>query len=117
MNADAPAAARKNKTWRQRIFLILTVIVIVMLLMHPELRIFLPLLDALGLELLLAIMLSQAIEFFRPGFYLFIRHVARPSATKLYALVLFFFGFAGPYVEAWMNSLVLSQKTVARAVP
>lgn len=102
-----------NKTWRQRIFLILTVIAIVMLMMHPELRIFLPLLDALGLELLLAIMLSQAMEFVRPGFYLFVRHVARPSAAKLYALMLFLFGFAGPYVDAWVNSLIGSQKADA----
>ena len=94
-NSHLPSSPNQNKTWRHRIFVILTVIVVVMLMLHPELRIFLPLLDALGLELLLAIMLSQGLEFVRPGYYLFVRHIAKPAAAELYALMLFSFGFGG----------------------
>jgi hypothetical protein len=106
-----------NKSWRQRIFLFLTIIITVMLIGHPELRLFLPLLDALGLELLLIILSTQIIAFVKPVLKAFVRRIARPLARRLYALVLFFFGFAGPYVDAWVNSLIGSHKALARATP
>ena len=113
MSAELPAPGQ-NKTWRQRLVLILTLILVVLLMMHPELRIFLPLLDALGLELLLAIMASQVIDFVRPGYYLFVRYVAGPLAARLYALVLFLFGVAGPFVGAWASSFIASQRPLAK---
>lgn len=106
---------QQNKSWRQCIFLVLTIIVIVMLMMHPELRLFLPLLDALGLELLLAIMASQFLEFIRPALHVLVRHVARPLAAKAYALVLFLFGIAGPYVDASVTSFIASRRSNALA--
>ena len=116
MSAELPAPGQ-NKTWRQRLVLILTLILVVLLMMRPELRIFLPLLDALGLELLLAIMASQVIDFVRPGFHLFVRYIVGPSAAKLYAQVLFLFGVTGPYMGAWASSFIASQWPVAKAAP
>ena len=110
-------ASWQNKTWRQRIFLILTIIVVVMLMMHPELRIFLPLLDALGLELLLTIMASQVIKFVRPGYYLFVRYVTKPTAAKLYTVMLFLFGVAGPYFDAWVTEFIVARRPVALGRP
>jgi hypothetical protein len=49
----------RKKSWRERTVLILTTLVSLVLISHPELRIFLPLLDALGLELLVAVLGAQ----------------------------------------------------------
>ena len=105
----------QNKTWRQRIVLILTIIVIIMLMMHPELRIFLPVLDALGLELLLAVLSTQLMAYIKPAFHVFVRHVAQPVANRLYALNLFMFGNAGPYVDARVTGFLAARKAGALA--
>ena len=90
----------RNKSWRERIMLILTIIVVVVLASHPELRLFLPLVDALGLDLLLALMGAQFLDYMRPLLYMLHHNIVLPSAVRLYSLIIFFFGIAGPYLDA-----------------
>ncbi len=91
----------REKTNRQRVFLILTIVVTVMLVSHPELRLLLPLIDALGLELLLVLMGGQLLDYLRPALHVLRDKAVRPLASAMYSVVLFFFGIAAPQVDVW----------------
>ena len=80
--------------------LMLTVVLVIVLASHPELRLFLPLLDALGLDLLLLLISMQFLDYARPLALMAHRSVLLPLASALYGAVLFFFGMMGPYVDA-----------------
>ena len=99
----------REKSWRQRVFLLLTVVVVVVLASHPELRLFLPLVDALGLDLLMLLIGAQVIDFLRPWLLIAYGQIARPLAARAYELVLFFLGIAGPYVDARVATYRLSR--------
>lgn len=99
----------REKNGRQRIFLVLTIAVLVVLASHPELRALLPLVDALGLDLLLLLMGAQLLEYLRPTFVAAHRQLIRPVAKHLYSLLLFLFGMAGPYVGARVATYGLSR--------
>lgn len=61
------------KTWRGRFWAVATILLVVLLAAHPELRLLVPLLDAIGLDVLLSLMglqLSAMIgATLRPLFY------------------------------------------------
>ena len=59
----------RQKSLRQQIILVLTLVVVVVLASHPELRLFLPLVDALGLDLLLLLIGAQFLDYARPIFF------------------------------------------------
>ena len=103
----------RKKSWRQRIILALTIVLVVVLASHPELRLFLPLLDALGLDLLLLLFGMQFLDYVRPSLSIANRHIFLPLSNKLYWLTLFFFGMAGPYVDARVSTYRLSRKSAA----
>ena len=90
----------REMSWRQRAWLIATVVVIGLLATHPDLRIFIPLIDVMGLDLLLLVLGSQLWEHARPLLLIVFIRVIRPLAAKLYPVMLFFFGYAGNYVDA-----------------
>ena len=98
-------------TWRQRAWLIATIVVICLLATHPELRVFIPLIDVMGLDLLVLVLGSQLWDRARPLLLIVFIRVGRPLAAKLYSVMLFFFGYAGKYVDAsvrtynWRNPL------------
>ena len=99
----------REKSWRQRVMLVLTIVLVVVLASHPELRLFLPLVDALGLDLLLLLIGVQFLDFVRPLLSIVGRHVLLPLVDRIYSLTLFFFGMAGPYVDARVATYRLSR--------
>ena len=90
----------QKKSKRELTMYMLTTLLIVMLAAHPELRLLLPLIDAVGLDLILLFIGAQALDYVRPFALIAYHKFLRPLAAKLYRLMLFFFGIAGPYVEA-----------------
>ncbi|WP_433854038.1 hypothetical protein [Stenotrophomonas nitritireducens] len=80
------AIFRNRKLWR-RIFQILTWLLILAFISHPELRLLVPLLDSLGLELLLGLMGLQLLDVYRervaPCAALFVRRVLHPAAIAV----------------------------------
>jgi hypothetical protein len=90
---------RKNP-WYRRAVTIVTVISIVVLVAHPELRLLLPLVDVLGLDLLIYLAGSQLATFMRPLVYWFDRVVLRPGVHNVFSLGLFLFGVSVSYPEA-----------------
>jgi hypothetical protein len=99
----------REKSWRHRAILLLTVIVVVALASHPELRLFLPLIDALGLDLLVLLISAQAVDFVRPWLLIAYRHFVLPVVAKAFALIIYFLGMAGPYVDARVAAYRLSR--------
>ena len=93
----------RTKSWRQRVVLIATIVLVCLLLAHPELRLFAPLLDALGLDMLLLLMASQLHEYLRPALSQFLQY-ANPAVLFLYALCLFLLGHIGPYFDGYLRT-------------
>ncbi len=90
----------QKKSRRELFMYALTTVLIIMLAAHPELRLFLPLIDAVGLDLMLLFVCAQALDYFRPFALIALHKILKPLAAKLYRLVLFCFGWMAPYVEA-----------------
>ena len=94
----------RSKTWRDRALLIGTFAAIVLLASHPELRLLVPLVDALGIDLFIMLIAGQAWNYFRPAMSLLYHSLAVPIARKLYSLMLFFCGYLAPYVDTRLRS-------------
>lgn len=90
----------RQKSLRQQVMLVLTIVVVIALASHPELRLFLPLIDALGLDLLLLLIGAQFLDYARPFLFTLNRLVMAPLARKFYSSVIYFFGIMGPYLDA-----------------
>jgi hypothetical protein len=103
---------RKKGWYRQAIF-VLTIVLVIVLASHPELRLLLPLVDALGLDLLLLLISAQFLDYARPFLYVVHRSVVLPLARWSYSLAIFFLGIVGPYVEARVLAYRLSRGTAA----
>jgi len=77
---------KNKKTWK-RIFQILTWLLILAFISHPELRLLVPLLDSLGLELLLGLAGLQLLDLYQarvaPFVAVFIRRVLQPAFVAL----------------------------------
>jgi hypothetical protein len=101
----------QNKSWRQRVFLVLTIVLLVVLASHPELRVFLPLVDALGLDLLLVLMGAQLWDYVRPMLLALYTRVLRPASATVYSLTIFFLGIIGPYLDAQVAAGRMSRHT------
>ena len=84
--------------------LALTLVLVVVLASHPELRLFLPVLDALGLDLVVLLVGVQLLAFARPLARQANRRILLPLAALLYSAFLFFLGMMGPYVNARVGS-------------
>ena len=54
---------RKSKNWRSRVFGALSLLLIITLASHPELSLLAPFLDAVGLDLFIALLSTQALMF------------------------------------------------------
>ena len=93
----------RTKTGRQRAMLIVTVVLVFLLMAHPELRLLAPVVDALGVDMLLLLMASQLHEYFRPligqlGQY------SMPALTFPYALCIYLLGIIGPYLDGYLRT-------------
>lgn len=85
--------------------LVATVLLCLALASHPELRLFVPLLDTLGLDLLVVLLGSQFLDFARP--------LAQRTAGAGYRAVVYLLGIAGPYLDGLARH-VLSNATGGR---
>jgi len=80
------AVFKNRKTWR-RIFRLFIWLLILAFISHPELRLLVPLLDSLGLELLMGLAGLQLLDLYRerlsPFIAHFVRHALQPAATTV----------------------------------
>jgi hypothetical protein len=90
--------------WRRRLFFLATIVAIVLLSAHPELRLFVPLMDAFGFDLFALLVGAQAWDYLRPTAHWVRDRLAIPLARRAYALALFLSGFMGPLVDAEVAS-------------
>ena len=109
----------RNKNWRGRTMAVLTIVVIVLLAAHPELRLMIPLVDSLGLDLLLILMSAQILDLCRahvmPLLYCSQRNLLPPLARKLHYWFPFFYGAEGQFVTARIALYFHSRQASAAA--
>ena len=89
-----------SPTWRRRLFLAGTIAAIVLLSAHPELRLFVPLMDAFGIDLFVLLVGAQVWDYVRPMAHWASDRVGLPLARRAYWFAIFLFGFMGPWLEA-----------------
>ena len=90
--------AWREKRWQRRALLVLTTVALVVFAAHPELRLLMPLVDLLGIDLVVLLAASPLLEALRPV-VVAVREYLPPLATQLYFLFIFSLGIAGPYVD------------------
>jgi hypothetical protein len=91
--------AWRSKPWFRTAILVLTIVATVLLAAHPELRLLLPVLDGLGLDLLVLLVGSQALAFALPMLETLWSRVLRPIALVGYRAFIESLGIIGPYVD------------------
>ena len=89
----------RGNIWRERAVLVATVVAILLLASHPELRLLVPFVDAFGIDLFVLLVGSQAWSYARPRLVRVGRSVALPVARHVYASIIFLLGIAGPCVD------------------
>ena len=90
--------------WQRYAWLFATALVVVVLASHPELRVLIPVIDVMGLDVLALLVGSQLWEYARPFLHLAQAKLVLPLAKRTYAIMLFFFGYLGIYVDAAVRS-------------
>jgi hypothetical protein len=109
----------RDKKWRGRVMAVLTVVVIVLLASHPELRLMIPLVDSLGLDLLLVLMSAQILDLcsahVTPLLHWLHRNLLPPLARKAHYWFPFFYGSEGQFVTARIALFLYSRKLPAAA--
>jgi len=86
--------------WRRRLVLAATIALVVLLCAHPELRLFAPVVDALGIDVFALLVGAQVWMVARPVLAWAWDRVGLPLTRRAYAVAIFLFGLAGPYVDA-----------------
>ena len=94
----------RERDWQRYAWLFATAVVVVLLASHPELRVLIPVIDVMGLDVLVLLVGSQLWEYARPSLHLAHAKLVLPLAKKAYLLMLFFFGYVGIYVDAGIRS-------------
>lgn len=101
-----------SPTWRRRLVLAATIAVVVLLCAHPELRLFAPVVDALGIDVFALLVGTQLWVYARPVLRWLLAKVGLPAGRFAYASAIFMLGMMGPYVDAkvaaWYGSTGLS---------
>lgn len=90
----------RKERWYRYSVVAATIIATVVLASHPELRLLLPLVDALGLDLFVFLVGSQVLAFVQPLVSSLYRAILRPVLQSAFSLALFVLGVSGPYPEA-----------------
>ena len=93
-----------SPVWRRRLFLGATILAVVLLSAHPELRLFVPIVDAFGVDLFVLLVGAQLWDYARPMLAWAIDNVGLPVARHAYASLIFLFGMMGPYVDATLST-------------
>jgi hypothetical protein len=99
-----PPTPSPKSPWRGRLVLVATILAIVLLAAHPELRLFVPFLDALGLDVFAMLVGAQLWLHARPVLHWLHRVAARPIGRQAYATGIWLLGMAGPYVHARLST-------------
>lgn len=90
----------QQKDWQRCAWLLATAVVLVLLASHPELRALIPVVDAMGLDILVLVVGSQLWDYTKPYLQAIQAKVVLPLAKRAYSILLFFFGYLGTYVDA-----------------
>lgn len=90
----------RKERWYRYLVVVATIIAIAALASHPELRLLLPLVDALGLDLFVFLVGSQVYTFVQPLATSFHRAILRPALHRAFSVAMFLLGISGPYPEA-----------------
>lgn len=90
----------RKERWYRCSIAVATVLAIVALASHPELRLLLPLVDVLGLDIFIFLIGSQVFTFVQPLASSFYRAILRPALRRVFSLAMFLLGVSGPYPEA-----------------
>ena len=90
----------RNKSLRGRVLLICTIAAVLLFSLHPELRLLIPLVDALGIDLLAMLIGAQLWGYARPTLLAAYRLAAPPLVRKSQSIAIFLFGYGGPYFHA-----------------
>ncbi|WP_282266002.1 hypothetical protein [Stenotrophomonas sp. PS02298] len=90
----------RKEHWYRYSIAIATIIAIAFLASHPELRLLLMLVDAIGLDLFVLLIGSQIFTLMQPLASSLHRVVLRPLLRRTLSLAMFAFGISGPYPEA-----------------
>lgn len=80
-----------------------TILVVVLLAMHPELRLLAPLVDLLGIDVLVLLVGAQAWDLAGPAAILLRDRFAFPVLRRAYRLGIFMLGCMGTYVDAHLT--------------
>jgi hypothetical protein len=92
----------RDKPWQKRALLVLTAVLLVLLAAHPELRLLVPVVDLLGIDLFVLLAASPLLEALRPA--LNVVRDALPRADQLYFYGIFCLGIAGPYIDGLLRA-------------
>ncbi|MCI1709908.1 MAG: hypothetical protein LKM32_13430 [Chiayiivirga sp.] len=84
------------RKWRRYTLAALTLVVIACLAAHPELRLLVPILDAVGLDGMMLLIGAQAFTYGRFA----LRQYALPTLRQLYRGMTYLLGIAGPGADA-----------------
>lgn len=90
----------RKERWYRCLVVVATILAITVLASHPELRLLLPLVDALGLDLFILLLGSQIFTFVQPLASSFYRAILQPALHRAFSLAMFLLGVSGPYPEA-----------------
>ena len=93
-----------SPAWRRRLFLGATILAVVLLSAHPELRLFVPIVDAFGIDLFVLLVGAQLWDYARPMAHWARDQVALPAAREAYDFAILMFGCMGPYVDARIST-------------
>jgi hypothetical protein len=96
---------------RRRFVLVATIATVVLLASHPELRLFAPLVDALGLDVFALLVGAQLWGHARP----MLEGMLEPVARHGYACFIFMLGIMGPYVHAKLSTRLARRHRVGGA--
>ena len=94
----------RNNNWQKRLILFATVIVILSIASHPELRLLIPVIDVLGLDVFIIVVGLQSLSVVSPFASFVYDRAFLPAGALVYRSVLFMFGYMGPYVAARIAS-------------
>lgn len=98
----------RRRTW-QAVFAVATVLAVVLLASHPELRLLVPLIELMGIDVFVAVIGIQCWAAIGPHVSRAYRLAAPPLAAAAYRTLHFCFGCFGPWVDA--------QLTLHRMIP
>ena len=99
----------RDKKWRKPVMAVLTVVVLLVIVSHPELRLLFPLVDALGVDVLVTLLSVQFLSLFgdyvKPSLCLLYRNVMLPLLDELHEMFMYFSGSFGHYLTVRIYDL------------